>query len=197
MSEALLRSLVWLDFRLAVLFTVLLPLVLLIWAFVQKNEAIQRLLIIYWRVSSLLAVTVYLLIGGALVSFLSGPLARVLIPISLWFWVDLNEEISEQRRSPLKLAFTAWRWAVSVYCVLGVLGTLPFLQCAFSRATFSTPFCQVWAEPPLLYKQFFHAGSTPQFLGFLGILGLGVYVLCLLYFVIFRLGKQGRSALEQ
>lgn len=197
MSEALLRSLVWLDFRLAVLFTVILPLALLIWAFVEKNEAIQRLLIIYWRVSSLLMISVYLLIGSAPVSFISSPIARVLIPISLWFWVDLNEEISEQRRSPLKLAFTAWRWAVSIYCALGVLGALPFLQCAFSRTTFDTPFCQVWAEPPLLYKQFFHAGSTPQFLGFLGILALGVYVLCLLYFVIFRLGKQGRSALEQ
>lgn len=197
MSEALLRSLVWLDFRLAVLFTVILPLALLIWAFAEKNEAMQRLLIIYWRVSSLLAITVYLLIGNAPVSFLSGPIARILIPLSLWFWVDLNEEISEQRRSPLKLAFNAWRWAVSVYCGLGVLGTLPFLQCAFSRSVFETPFCQVWAEPPLLYKQFFHGGSTPQFLGFLGILGLGVYVLCFLYFVIFRLGKQGRSALEQ
>jgi hypothetical protein len=197
MSQALLRSLVWLDFRLAVLFTVILPLALLIWAFVQKNEAMQRLLIIYWRVSSLLAITVYLLIGSSPVAFFAGPLARVLIPISLWFWVDLNEEIAEQRRSPLKLAFNAWRWAVSVYCALGVLATLPFLRCAFSRATFDSPFCQVWTEPPLLYKQFFHAGSTPQFLGFLGILALGVYILCLLYFVLFRLGKQGRSALEQ
>jgi hypothetical protein len=157
----------------------------------------QRLLIIYWRVSSLLAITVYLLIGSSPVAFFAGPLGRVLVPISLWFWVDLNEEIAEQRRSPLKLAFNAWRWAVSVYCALGVLGTLPFLRCAFSRATFDSSFCQVWTEAPLLYKQFFHAGSTPQFLGFLGILALGVYVLCLLYFVLFRLGKQGRSALEQ
>lgn len=197
MSQELLQSLVWMDFRLAVLFTVLLPLVLLIWAFVKKSEAIARLLTIYWRVSSLLMIAVYLFIGGALVSFLAGPIARVLIPVSLWYWVDLNEEIAEQPSSPLKLAFTAWRWAVSVYCGLGVLASIPFLRCAFSREAFATPFCQVWAEPPLLYKQFFHANSTPQFLGFLGILALGFYLLCFGYFVVFRLSKQGRSALEQ
>ncbi len=87
------RSLVWMDYRLAVLFTVLIPLVLLIWAFVQKADGIQRLLTIYWRVSSLLMITVFLMIGGFQVSFISSLIARILIPISLWFWVDLNDEI--------------------------------------------------------------------------------------------------------
>jgi hypothetical protein len=86
---------------------------------------------------------------------------------------------------------------VSVYNSLGVLASISFLRCAFSRAAFNSAFCQVWADPPLLYKQYFHANSTPQFLGFLGILALGFYILCLGYFVLFRLGKQGRSAIEQ
>ena len=85
------RSLVWMDYRLAVLFTVLIPIILLIWAFVQKADGIQRLLTIYWRVSSLLMITVYLMIGGFGVSFISSLMARILIPISLWFWVDLND----------------------------------------------------------------------------------------------------------
>jgi len=185
------------DFRLAVLVAVVLPLVLLIWAFVKKSEAIQRLLTIYWRVSSLLAITVYLLIGGVVVSFIAGPLARILIPICLWFWVDLNEEIAELPKSLLKLSFTAWRWAVSAYCALGVIGSLPFLQCAFSRPMFDSPFCQVWADPPILFKQIFHANTKPGFLGFLAIVALGFYILCLGYFVLIRLGKQGRSALDQ
>ncbi|MBD3882638.1 DUF3177 family protein [Phormidium tenue FACHB-886] len=197
MSQDLLRSLVWMDYRLAILFTVILPLVLLIWAAVQKAEAIQRLLIIYWRVASLLAITVYLMIGNLPVSFVASVLARLLIPVSLWFWVDLNDEIQDQRRSRLKLVFTAWRWAVSVYCVLGAVATIPFLQCALSRETFATPFCQVWLDPPFGYKAFFHAGSKPEFLGFLGIVALGIYVLYLGYFVLVRLGKQGRSATEQ
>ena len=97
-----LENFVWADYRLAVLFTVFLPLILLIWAFVQKNESIQRLLTIYWRVASLLMITVYLMIGGLTFSFITGLMARILIPLSLWFWEDLNEEIREQPNSALR-----------------------------------------------------------------------------------------------
>ena len=51
-AEVWYRPLVWMDYRLAVLFTVLIPLILLLWAFIQKAQAMQRLLVIYWRVSS-------------------------------------------------------------------------------------------------------------------------------------------------
>ncbi len=196
-KEVWFRGLVWMDYRLGVLFTVIIPLILLIWAFVQKAEAIQRLLTIYWRVSSLLAITVYLMIGGFGVSFISGLMARILIPISLWFWLDLNDEIEYQQSGILKLIFTSWRWAISVYCALGVLAVLPFLGCAFSANAFATPYCHVWAEAPLLFKEYFHPNSKPGFLGFLGIVGLIIYVLCLSYFVLIKLGKQGRSATQQ
>lgn len=191
------RPLVWMDYRLALLFTVVIPLILFIWAFVQKVEAIQRLLTIYWRVASLFAITVYLLIAVLPVGFISGLMARILIPISLWFWVDLNEEIEDQPRGALKLAFTSWRWAISVYSLLGAIAQVPLLQCAVSRSVIDIPFCRAWLEPPLLFKEYFHANSTPQFLGFLGIVGLVFYVLCLSYFVLVKLGKQGRSAIQQ
>ena len=113
MSTALLSPWVWTDYRLAVLFLVIAPLLLLLWAFVSQVEAIQRLLIIYWRVSSLLAITVLLMIAAIPISFLSGWLARVLIPLSLWFWVDLNEDILDMAVwRPLKVVFNAWRWLV-------------------------------------------------------------------------------------
>jgi Protein of unknown function (DUF3177) len=197
MSQELLRSLVWTDFRLAVLFTVICPIILTVWALVQKAEAMQRLLLIYWRVASLLAITLYLLIGNFPISFITGTMARVLIPISLWFWIDLNEEIREQRDSALKLAFTSWRWAVSVYNLVGFVVCLPVLRCAIDRGAFDSPFCQVWREAPLVFKQMLHGDTKEGFLGFWGILGLGFYVISLGYFVLFRLGKQGRSALEQ
>lgn len=197
MAQDLLRSLVWLDYRLALLVLVLLPLILLIWALVARAEAMQRLLIIYWRVSSLLMISLYLLIGRFPIGFAAGLLAGVLIPAGLWFWLDLNEEIGDLRPSALKLTLTSWRWAASAYCVLSLLASLPFVSCGFSRTSFNTPFCQVWTEVPLLYKDFFHANSTPGFLGFLGIVGLVIYVLYLLYFVMVRLGKQGRIAIEQ
>ncbi|MEH2447316.1 MAG: DUF3177 family protein [Nostoc sp.] len=191
------RPFVWIDYRLAVLFLVIIPLILLIWAFVQKTESIQRLLSIYWRVSSLVAITIYLMIAQYPVSFISGLIARILIPISLWFWVDLNDEIEYQTSGSLKFIFTSWRWATTVYCILGTLAFIPFLSCAFSGNMLKTPYCSVWFEAPLLFKEYFHANSKAEFLGFLGIITLVIYVLYLSYFVLIKLGKQGRSATPQ
>jgi hypothetical protein len=197
MQEYWFRPLVWMDYRLAVLFTVVIPLILFIWAFVQKAEALQHLLAIYWRVASLLAITVYLSIAALPISFVSGLVARILIAISLWFWVDLNEEIADQPRGPLKLAFTSWRWSVTVYTIIGALAQVPFLQCVVSNTARNGPFCRPWLEPPLLFKDYFHPNTTPQFLGFIGVVGLIIYVLYLSYFVLVKLGKQGRTAIQQ
>ncbi len=191
-----LESLVWMDYRLAVLFTVILPLILLIWAFIQKIDAIQRLLIIYWRVSSLLAITVYLMIAALPIGFISALMARILIPISLWFWLDLNEELDDLRRSPLKLSFTSWRWAITVYNAVGALAFLPFVRCAFLNSTslVENQSCRIWLDPPWMYKEIFHPNWTPGFLGLLGLTGLVIYLLYFAYFIVVRLGKQGRSA---
>jgi hypothetical protein len=197
MQNEFLRSLVWTDYRLAVLFTVIIPLILLIWAFVQKIDSMVKLLIIYWRVSSLLAITVYIFVAQWPIGFVSGLCAGLLIPISLWFWVDLNEDIDDQPQRPLKLAVTSWRWATTIYCALGVLASIPVLPCAFVEGKIKTEACQLWLEPPLLFKEFFHPNAKPEFLGFLGMTGLLLYVLYLSYFVLIRLGKQGRSAMEQ
>lgn len=197
MQELWFRPFVWVDYRLAVLFMVIIPLILLIWVFVQKVEGMQRLLSIYWRVSSLLAITVYLMIAQYPVSFITGLIGQILIPISLWFWVDLNDEIDYQPSSPLKLIFTSWRWGVTVYSILGAIALVPFVGCAFSETAIKTPYCQVWFEAPLMFKEYFHYNSTPAFLGFLGIVGLVIYVVYLTYFVLVKLGKQGRSAIQQ
>lgn len=193
------RYLVWMDYRLAVLFLVIIPVILVIWAYVQTVEGIQKLLMIYWRVSSLLAITIYLMIAQYPVSFISGLMGLILIPISLWFWVDLNDEIEYLPSTPLKLVFTSWRWAVTVYCLLGVIAFVPFLVmgCPFSSLAIKTPQCLVWFEAPLLFKDYFHHNSKPAFLGFLGIVGLIIYVLYLSYFVLVKLAKQGRSATQQ
>jgi Protein of unknown function (DUF3177) len=187
------QPLIWMDFRLAVIFTVLIPLILLLWAFAQKTVVIQSLLLIYWRVSSLLAITVYLQIGSLPISFVTSLVGQVLIPLSLWFWADLNEEIADLPSSPIKLGFLAWRWATTIYSTLSAIALIPFLSCAFGSA--KTEECQAWFQPSWLYYQFFHANSKPEFLSFLGILGLVIYTLSLGYFLVVRLGKQGRSAM--
>jgi Protein of unknown function (DUF3177) len=196
MPQIWFRPYVWMEYRLALLFTVIIPLILLIWAFVQKSEAIQRLLMIYWRVASLLLITLYLMIGGLAVSFISALMARILIPISLWFWVDINDEIEYQSSGLLKLIFTSWRWATTVYCILSTVALVPFLGCAFSEISLKSSYCSVWLEAPLLFKDYFHHNSKPAFLSFLGIIGLVVYVVYLSYFVLIKLGKQGRSATQ-
>ena len=196
LDPQILRSLVWTDYRLAVLFLVSFPLVLLIWAAYKRNGAIQHLLTIYWKVASLLMITVYLMIGGFSISFVSAVMARILIPISLWFWVDLNEEIREQPDSAIKLTFNSWRWAVTLYCIIGTAISLTYLPCAFSSARLASAECQTWLEAPLLYKEFLHANYTNGFLGFFGIVGLIIYMLTLAWFVFVRLGKQGRQAIN-
>ncbi|MEG3859012.1 DUF3177 family protein [Microcoleus sp. herbarium12] len=190
------QPLVWMDYRLSVLLTVSIPLVVLIWAVFASSEAIVRLLIIYWRVASLLAITLYLMMAALPVSFVSSVMGRALIPACLWFWQDLNDEIADRPQSSLKLAFTAWRWAITVYSGLGAIAQIPFLSCAFKSQlqVIDEPFCSVWLNPPWLYKQMFHPGANPQFLGLLGLMGLTIYVLYLSYFVLIKLGKQGRSA---
>jgi len=189
--------LVWIDYRLALLFTVFIPLTLLIWSWVEKSEAISLLLTIYWRVASLLAITVYLMIGGWPFSFITAFLSKLLIPLSLWFWADLNEEIREQPKKSINLGFNAWRWAVSIYCAVGAIAQLLFVSCAFSSAAFSSGTCQIWLEPSLLFKSYIHGGLTNGFLGFWGLMGLAIYATYLGYFLLVRLGRQGRSALNQ
>ena len=197
MDEALLRQLAWMDYRLAVLFTVLAPIALLIWSLVSKVESMQRLLGIYWKVASLLMITVYLLIPSWSIGYVTGLLSRILIPISLWFWIDLNEEIRDQPASKLKLAFTSWRWAMTAYCAAGALVNLPFISCVISAASKQGSYCQVWLEAPIRYQQILHSNSSPGFLGFLGAVGFIIYAVYLISFVVFRLGRQGRIAIEQ
>ncbi len=195
-EEIWFRPLVWMDYRLAVLFTVIVPLILIFWAAFQKTDALVRLLIIYWRVSSLLAITVFLMIGAAPVAFVSSFFARILIPISLWFWIDVNEEIDDMSPRPLKLALTGWRWAITIYCILGTLAFTPFLQCGFSQGMVKKTFCQVWMEAPWLLREYLFKGYKPNFLSFIGIVALIIYVVYLVYFALIRLGKQGRSAMQ-
>ncbi|MBD2138306.1 DUF3177 family protein [Anabaena sp. FACHB-1237] len=196
MTQVWFRPYVWMDYRLGLLFTLIIPVILLLWCFVQKSDAMQRLLVIYFRVASLLAISIYLMIGNFGVSFISALMGKVLIPTSLWFWMDINDEIDYYPSGLLKVIFTGWRWATTMYCTLGAIALVPFLSCAFSEGALKTPYCTVWLEAPLLFKEYFHQNSTPAFLGSLGIMGLAIYICYLIYFVSFKLGKYGRSTIH-
>jgi Protein of unknown function (DUF3177) len=201
-NEVWFKPLVWMDYRLAVLFAVGLPLVLIVWAAIKRAEAISRLLIIYWRVASLLAIAFYLMIPSWRMAFIAGFAARILIPISLWFWVDLNEEIEDRPPDGLKLATTAWRWGISIYCILGALAAIPSLSCALTKNPASDALCRVWLEVPWAYYRLLHYQAQPEhgnvgLLAFLGATALCFYIVYFVYFLLIRLPKQGRSALEK
>lgn len=191
------RPLIWMDYRIAVILAVILPFIGLIWSLKAQIESIQRLLIIYWRVASLLMISIYLMIPSWSYGFMAAWAAKVLIPLSLWFWVDINDEIKDLPPTWFKLAITAWRWAITLYFTLSAIAFLPFLSCSWSEGIMKEPFCQVWLQPPWQYQAIFHADADAGVLGFVGMVGLVIYIVYFAYFLCIRLGKQGRSALQQ
>jgi hypothetical protein len=190
------QSLIWLDYRLAVMFTVTVPLLLLIWAFVKKVPVAITTMTIYWRVASLLGIAICLIFGGSSLAFFATFAAFVLIPLSLWFWVDINDEINDLAPRPIKLALMAWRWAVTAFSVVNVIALIPFLQCGLSSALLKTDFCQAWFYLPLLDRKVFPTIFKAGTLDGLGIAALVFYGLCFGYFLVVRLGKQGRIAMD-
>ncbi len=201
MPLPLLRSLIWLDYRLAVLFAVALPLVLLFWALSRREQALVRLLTLYWQVASLLGITVLLMVDARPVAYITSALANLFILIALWFWSDLNEELADlPPYRPLPLTVRCWRWAMTVLCVLGLVLTVPALGCA--GAGVAGEVCQLWLEAPQQFHDrlavvlsFLFGGSwTATISAFLGYLGLAAYGVGLIQFLVVRLPKQGRLA---
>ncbi len=193
MDATLIRQLVWLDYRLALLFIVLIPFGLLCWAFRIDSEAIKRSLLLYWRVASLVLISIYLAIGGLGISFVSGIIAEILIGLALWFWQDLNEDIMASRKS-IKPIYLGWRWAATVYCFLSIGFRLFFANCAFVKAEQLSDICKIWFEPPLSFSTVFHGGLPVENLAFMGAVAGIVYGLYFFSFVAFSLPKSGRIA---
>ncbi|PZV18175.1 MAG: DUF3177 domain-containing protein [Pseudanabaena sp.] len=193
MDATLIRQLVWLDYRLALLFVFLIPFGLLIWALRSKSEAIKRSLLLYWRVASLVLITIYLAIGSLGISYISGIVAAILIVFALWFWQDLNEDI-EASHTSLKPIYLGWRWATTVYCFLSVVFRLLFSNCAFMNDAQLSNICKIWFEPPLSFSTTFHNGFPVENLAFIGAVGGIVYMLYLFSFLAFSLPKTGRIA---
>ena len=202
--DPLYRSLVWLDYRLAVLFTVGLPLVLLVWAAVRREGALVRLLGIYWKVASLLLITTLLLTDQRPLGFVLSPVAQLLVVVSLWFWVDLNEELADLPPwRPLPLTLRIWRWAVSVWGLVGALFSATALGC-INQAAMAQARCAVWLRPPhglhagveRVFDFVFGGEWTPAVAAFIGYVGLVAFVVGLLQWLLVRLPRQGRVAGE-
>lgn len=200
--EPFYRALVWLDVRLAVLVTVGVPLVLLGWALWKREQALVRLLSIYWKVASLLLITHLLMADRRPLAFLLAIPAQLIVVAAMWFWVDLNEELADLPPwRPLPLTLRLWRWSLSYWGVIGTLFSLTALGC-MDRAQLASARCQDWIQPPFQLQaaldgvfDFVLGGDwTPAIAAFVGYVALVIYVVGLLQWALVRLPKMGRIA---
>ena len=114
-------------------------------------------------------ITVYLLAAAAPLGFLTGVLARVLIPLSLGFGALKTDEGVR-----LESAFRRWRQTVSFYCLVGVLFNLPLLRCTFTWQI--QPPCTAWLGPVKEFVGLVHPGVSLDVLGVLAWIALGIYI---------------------
>lgn len=195
------RTLVWLDYRLAAVFALGLPLVLLVWSALKREQALTRLMGIYWKVASLLLITVLLLTDNRPLGYLLAVLSQLLVVISVWFWVDLNEELADLPPwRPLPFVARAWRWGLTVFGVLGAALSAVALSCVGGGLT--RPICRVWLEAPddlhggvaSVFDFVFGGSWTAAIAAFVGYVSLVAYGVGLLQWLVVRLPKQGRVA---
>jgi hypothetical protein len=199
--DSLYRSLVWLDVRLGLMFAVGLPLVLLVWAAIRREGALQRLLGLYWRVASLQLIALLLLTDRRPLGILLLVVAPLLILVALWMWVDLNEELADMPTwRGLPLTVRIWRWSLSLFCLGSILLAASALPCL--GGSVERPLCAAWLEAPgslhgvvaQVFGFVFGARWTPGFAGFVGFAGLAAYGVGLLQWLVVRLPRLGRVA---
>ena len=200
MNELSYRALVWLTYRLAATFALGLPLVLLIWSAVRRETSMVRLLSLYWKVASLMGISMLLLTSQQPLGYVTALIAPLLMVVTVWFWVDLNEELEDLPAwRPLPLTVRVWRWALSGSGLLSVVMTGSALSC--TQAVDGT-FCAAWVEAPrglhrlveTVFGFLFGGQWTESVAGFIGYLALVAYLAGFLQWLLVRLPRQRRVA---
>jgi len=217
-SEQWVRSLVWLDFKVAVTFFVVAPLILLSWAVVIRippndsttdnktvkgdslvslpiSETILRYMTSYWQASSLLLLTLFLDIQEETACVVCGLLAQAMIVASLWWWEDLNEELMENSDSndaSIGKVFVLWRNMATLAASTGVIIQVPFQTCIGASSLIESSWCAPWVEPPKFAAGLIGISASPT-LELLTLSGLVLYTLVLVYYVIVLIPSVGRS----
>ena len=200
MTEPQFQILVWLSYRIAATFAFGLPLFLLIWAKRSNSSSIVRLLSIYWKVSSVYAISLlFLSVNSQLGQFIS-LISPILMVASSWFWFDLNEEIDEMPMyKSIALTTRIWRWTLSFWCILNTGLNLFSWRCLNS---INENYCYAWKEVPLnsflttktIIKFILGGNWSTGFATFFAYLSLILYLIGLLQWLIIQLPKNGRFA---
>eukprot|EP00898_Chlorokybus_atmophyticus_P000309 jgi/Chlat1/1279/Chrsp117S01705 len=92
-SPEWLPLMVWSDFWLAVIFNMVIPQYLFVWALRSGNAVIKRANLAYWQACSLLLLTVYLQITGWAPGFATGFASIPATLAALWLYRDLSADI--------------------------------------------------------------------------------------------------------
>nr|YP_002049175.1 hypothetical protein PCC_0531 [Paulinella chromatophora]ACB42965.1 hypothetical protein PCC_0531 [Paulinella chromatophora] len=201
MKNLLYYPIIWYHYRLFALVLVFIPLILIIWAIAEKQHPLVRLLLIYWKMSSLLASTMLLLPDKYPIVYVLNLLSYILTMLSVWFWVDLNEELANLPPwQPLPFAIKVWRWQLSFFCIISQTLRMTTLNCVSN--TQISPNCQPWLEAPReLYSlssealAFIFGGKwNLSIVSFMGQLALFVYCTYFVHWLFTVLQKKGRTA---
>ena len=200
LTEPQFQILVWLSYRIAATFAFGLPLFLFIWSKISNSSSIDRLLSIYWKVSSLYAINILFLSSESQLGQLISLISPILMVSSIWFWVDLNEEIEEMYiYNPISLTTRIWRWTLSFW---GILNTLLHLFSWNCLSSMNGNYCDSWREIP--YNSFITTKAILKFIldgnwttalaTFFAYLALILYLIGLLQWLIIQFPKNGRFA---
>jgi len=173
------------DFVIAAALLVIVPLGLLL-ASVRRPPVRGRLLA-YWRASSLLMVTVYLMVDGRPVAFVAGNTALIVIPLVLHagdvLFVPRPASLGD---GALATWFRRWRVGVTAFCGTSLLLTVPALRCVWERS--ENPVCAAWLAPPRELHRALHPSVAPTTLGDAATIGLLIYGAYLMAAVL-RVGR--------
>jgi hypothetical protein len=191
---------IWLSFQLSIIFLIGIPFILFFWSIKKRNKAVKKLLSIYWKISLLFFISLFLLIGKYNYALFITNISTLLMTISVWFWNDINDELKEYDFSySLTTTTKIWRWSLTFISLNFLIQSLQNFSCV---SFINSAECEVWLQPSsnlyniikTLFNFFFGANFTQQVAKFIGLFSLLIYTLGLLQWSIIKFPKLGRNS---
>lgn len=191
---------IWVTFQLSAIFIVGTPLILLIWSIRVRNKVIEKLLKNFWKISILYFISLILFIGKQDFALLIMNISTILMSISVWFWSDINSELSEYKIfHPLTITAKVWRWALTIISTSFLSLSLNNFSCNFYLEYDK---CSSWIEPSRnlyllinkLFRFLFGGNFSEPVAKFIGLFALLIYTLGLIQWLIIKLPKTGRNS---
>ena len=155
---------------------------------------------IYWKIASLMGISIMLLTDQRAIGYLTSFISPLLMIVSIWFWVDINDEIADLPSSrPLIFTVKIWRWALTSFSILATIVSFISLQCI---KTAKSVVCVSWLEAPnglhqineKVFGFLFGADWTEALVAFIGYIALLLYIVGIIQWLLIQLPKQGRVA---